>query len=77
MGNYGNTVDRWYRRGAVLLWPKAKAFAVRAEAEPVWALASISTRVRAGELDAPRVICGIAESPIAHGTGPESPPCGQ
>ncbi len=50
MGNYGNTLDRWYRRGAVLVWPKAKAFAVRAEAEPAWALASISTRLRAGEL---------------------------
>jgi len=50
MGNYGNTLDRWYRRGAVLLWPKAKAFAVRAEAEPAWALASIQTRLRAGEL---------------------------
>ncbi len=50
MGNYGNTLDRWYRRGAVLLWPKAKAFTVRAEAEPAWALTAISTRLRAGEL---------------------------
>ena len=23
-GNYGNTVDRWYHRGAVVLWPKAR-----------------------------------------------------
>ncbi|MGO9976539.1 MAG: 2OG-Fe(II) oxygenase [Solirubrobacteraceae bacterium] len=50
MGNYGNTLDRWYRRGAVLLWPKAKAFAVRAEVDPAWALTSISTRLRAGEM---------------------------
>jgi hypothetical protein len=50
MGNYGNTLDRWYRRGAVALWPKAKAFTVRAEAEPTWALAAITTRLRAGEL---------------------------
>ncbi len=21
MGNYGNTMDRWYRRGAVVVWP--------------------------------------------------------
>ena len=21
MGNYGNTMDRWYRRAAVVLWP--------------------------------------------------------
>ncbi len=54
MGNYGNTLDRWYRRGAMLLWPKTKAFAVRAEAEPGWALTSISRRVRAGELAAAR-----------------------
>jgi hypothetical protein len=50
MGNYGNTLDRWYRRGAVFLWPSAKAFAVRAETDPAWALASISTRLRAGEI---------------------------
>jgi hypothetical protein len=50
MGNYGNTLDRWYRRGAVFLWPRAKAFAVRAEADPAWALASITTRLRAGEI---------------------------
>ena len=24
MGDHGSTLDRWYRRGAVLLWPKAK-----------------------------------------------------
>jgi hypothetical protein len=50
MGNYGNTLDRWYRRAAVVLWPEAKAFAVRAKAEPAWALTRISARVRAGEL---------------------------
>ena len=50
MGNYGNTLDRWYRRGAVVLWPRAKAFAVRAEIDPVWALSSISTRLRADEI---------------------------
>jgi hypothetical protein len=26
MGNYGNTVDRWYRRAAVVAWPMAKSF---------------------------------------------------
>ena len=50
MGNYGNTLDRWYRRGAVLLWPRAKAFAVRAEVDPAWAIASVSTRLRAGKM---------------------------
>jgi hypothetical protein len=31
MGNYGNTLDRWYHRAAVVVWPRALAFANRAE----------------------------------------------
>ncbi|HSH61103.1 MAG TPA: 2OG-Fe(II) oxygenase, partial [Acidimicrobiales bacterium] len=50
MGNYGNTMDRWYRRGAVVLWPRQRAFAVRAEASPTWALDALSTCVRAGDV---------------------------
>lgn len=34
MGNYGNTVDRWYHRGALLVWPTHLAFANRAETAP-------------------------------------------
>jgi hypothetical protein len=49
MGNWGNTMDRWYRRGAVVLWPRERAFAVRAEASPAWALQEIEKRLRAGE----------------------------
>ncbi|MGH2913926.1 MAG: 2OG-Fe(II) oxygenase, partial [Solirubrobacteraceae bacterium] len=49
MGNYGNTIDRWYRRAAVVLWPKAMAFAVRAQADPAWALSQISRRLRASD----------------------------
>lgn len=26
MGNYGNTLDRWYRRAAVVVWPRERAF---------------------------------------------------
>ena len=50
MGNYGNTMDRWYRRAAIVLWPRERAFAVRAEAAPNWALATLLERLRAGEL---------------------------
>ncbi|MGH3442325.1 MAG: 2OG-Fe(II) oxygenase [Nitriliruptorales bacterium] len=50
MGNYGNTMDRWYRRGALVLWPRQQAFAVRAEASPAWALDALAARVRAGDL---------------------------
>ena len=38
MGNYGNTMDRWYRRGAVVLWPRQREFAVRAKGDPGTAL---------------------------------------
>lgn len=37
-GNYGNTLDRWYRRAAVVVWPRALAFGLRAEAAPEWAV---------------------------------------
>ncbi|MFE9924668.1 2OG-Fe(II) oxygenase [Streptomyces sp. NPDC005774] len=51
MGNYGNTLDRWYRRSAVLLWPRERAFAARAEAGSEGALAELRDRIAAGELD--------------------------
>jgi predicted 2-oxoglutarate/Fe(II)-dependent dioxygenase YbiX len=38
MGNYGNTLDRWYHRAAVIVWPSDRAFANRAETSPAWAL---------------------------------------
>lgn len=50
MGNYGNTVDRWYRRAAVVVWPKAKSFAARAEAGSTWALQTLLNRIDAGDL---------------------------
>lgn len=49
MGNYGNTVDRWYHRGAVVLWPRDRDFMVRAEGDPAWALESLARLVRDGE----------------------------
>jgi 2OG-Fe(II) oxygenase superfamily len=50
MGNYGNTLDRWYRRGAVVLWPASRAFAVRGQASPSSALQELSARARTGDL---------------------------
>lgn len=49
MGNYGNTMDRWYRRAALVLWPRERAFAVRAEAAPGWALETLLAKLKAGE----------------------------
>lgn len=54
MGNWGNTMDRWYRRGAIVLWPRARSFAVRAEASPTWALATLAERVRTAGAPAAR-----------------------
>ena len=50
MGNWGNTLDRWYHRGAVVVWPRSRAFVVQAEAAPSWALDELAASVREGEL---------------------------
>ncbi len=49
MGNYGNTLDRWYRRATMVIWPNARDFAVRADADLAGALAELRTRLRDGE----------------------------
>jgi hypothetical protein len=49
MGNYGNTLDRWYHRAAVIVWPREQAFANRAEASPSWALDEIAAMAAAGD----------------------------
>ena len=54
MGNYGNTIDRWYHRAAVLVWPKEKAFANRARANPAWALRAVQRKLKNGDLDGAR-----------------------
>jgi hypothetical protein len=50
MGNYGNTLDRWYRRAAIVLWPRRWGFAIRAEASPWWALDRLADLVQEGDL---------------------------
>ncbi len=54
MGNWGNTLDRWYHRGAVVIWERSRAFAVQAEASPPWALDVLTTRARKGDLTGAR-----------------------
>jgi len=50
MGNYGNTMDRWYWRGALVVWPHRRNFVVRAQASPAWALDRLRDGVRSGDL---------------------------
>jgi len=49
MGNYGNTVDRWYHRAAVVMWPRERAFVIRARQSPRWAMQQIAARLQAGD----------------------------
>jgi hypothetical protein len=49
MGNWGNTLDRWYHRAAVIVWPREQAFANRAESSPAWALGEIAAMASAGD----------------------------
>jgi hypothetical protein len=48
MGNYGNTVDRWYHRAAVVIWPRERDFTIRARQTPGWAMAQIAGQFRCG-----------------------------
>ena len=50
MGNWGNTLDRWYHRAAVVVWPRDQAFANRAETSPAWALDELAALASAGDV---------------------------
>src|SRR6266566_1841400 len=50
MGNWGNTLDRWYHRAAVVVWPREQAFANRAETSPAWALDELAALASAGDV---------------------------
>ena len=48
-GNAGNTVDRWYHRAAVVLWPRERTFVIRAKASPRWAIGHVTQKLDAGQ----------------------------
>jgi hypothetical protein len=54
MGNWGNTLDRWYHRAAVVLWPRENAFANRAETSPAWALDELVAVASSGDVASAR-----------------------
>ena len=43
MGNWGNTVDRWYHRAAVVLSPRERRFVIRAKVSPKWAIGRVAS----------------------------------
>ncbi|HEY5853507.1 MAG TPA: 2OG-Fe(II) oxygenase, partial [Aldersonia sp.] len=49
MGNYGNTMDRWYRRAAIVVWPRRIALEVHAD------------HIRAGDVDTARDLAATLE----------------
>jgi hypothetical protein len=50
MGNWGNTLDRWYHRAAVVVWPRERAFANRAETSRAWALDQIAAMASSADV---------------------------
>ncbi len=46
MGNYGDTLDRWYHRAAIVLWPRARSFIVEAKASPEATMKRLTAELR-------------------------------
>lgn len=46
MGNHGNTIDRWYHRAAVIMWPRSNTFMLRARMAPLWGVNQLLRLVR-------------------------------
>ena len=49
MGNWGNTVEHWYHRAAVVLWPRERTFVIRAKASARWAIDEITRTLDTGD----------------------------
>jgi predicted 2-oxoglutarate/Fe(II)-dependent dioxygenase YbiX len=61
MGNWGNTLDRWYHRAAVVVWPRGQAFANRGETSPAWALDELAAMASAGDLSGAQAAAATLE----------------
>jgi predicted 2-oxoglutarate/Fe(II)-dependent dioxygenase YbiX len=61
MGNWGNTLDRWYHRAAVVVWPRDQAFANRAETSPAWALDELAAMASAGDVPGAQAVAATLE----------------
>lgn len=54
MGNWGNTVDHWYHRAAVVLWPRERTFVIRAKVSAKYALDELAKTLAREGLEAAR-----------------------
>lgn len=54
MGNWGNTVERWYHRAAVVIWPRERTFVIRAKASPRWAIGELAQRLKHRDAESAR-----------------------
>jgi hypothetical protein len=54
MGNWGNTMDRWYHRAAIVIWPHERTFVIRARASASWALKELVRTLRRGKKEEAR-----------------------
>jgi len=54
MGNYGNTLERWYERAAVVLWPLANEHLIRAKTAPFAVIAELTRSLGSDERDVAR-----------------------
>jgi hypothetical protein len=70
MGNWGNTLDRWYHRAAIIIWPQNRAFANRAETAPAWALDELAAMASSGEVAGART-AAASLAPFWNGTWTE------
>jgi hypothetical protein len=74
MGNYGNTLDRWYKRGALVVWPRDQAFANRAQTSPRWAMEELSRRAQGGDLTGARAAAKTVDVFWARAAQPPATP---
>ncbi len=51
-GNAGNTVEHWYHRAAIIVWPHEKSLVILAEADPLWGIEMIATTLQSQGIDA-------------------------
>jgi hypothetical protein len=68
----GEALERWYHRAALIVWPRDRGFANRAEASPGWALDELLARASSGDVPGARA-AAAALAPL-WGRGLGEPP---